>query len=40
MKTLAKEHHYETLSYLPPLTDQQIAKQIQFLLDQGYIPAV
>lgn len=40
MKTLPKERRYETLSYLPPLTDQQIVKQIQYLLDQGYIPGV
>ncbi len=40
MKTLPKELRYETLSYLPPLTDQQIAKQVQYMLDQGYIPAV
>jgi len=40
MKTLPKERRYETLSYLPALTDQQIAKQIQYILDQGFIPAV
>jgi hypothetical protein len=40
MKTLPKERRYETLSYLPPLTDQQIAKQIDFMIDQGYIPGV
>ena len=40
MQTLPKERRYETLSYLPPLTDQQIAKQIQYMLDQGFIPAV
>ena len=40
MKTLPKEPRYETLSYLPPLTDQQIAKQIQYMLDQGFIPGV
>ncbi|ERN41417.1 ribulose bisphosphate carboxylase small subunit [Rubidibacter lacunae KORDI 51-2] len=40
MKTLPKERRYETLSYLPPLTDQQIAKQIQFMLEKGFIPAV
>jgi restriction endonuclease Mrr len=28
MKTLSKERRYETLSYLPPLTDQQILKQV------------
>ncbi len=40
MKTLPKERRYETLSYLPPLTDVQINKQIQYIIDQGYIPAV
>ncbi|AFZ45650.1 ribulose 1,5-bisphosphate carboxylase small subunit [Halothece sp. PCC 7418] len=40
MKTTPKQAHYETLSYLPPLTDQQIAKQIQYMLDQDFIPAV
>ncbi|MBR8839245.1 MAG: ribulose bisphosphate carboxylase small subunit [Stigonema ocellatum SAG 48.90 = DSM 106950] len=40
MKTLPKERRYETLSYLPPLTDAQIAKQIQYIIDKGYIPAI
>lgn len=40
MKTLPKEKRYETLSYLPPLTDQQIAQQITYMLEQGYIPAI
>lgn len=40
MKTLTKERRYETLSFLPPLTDQQIAQQIQYMLDQGYIAAI
>ena len=40
MQTLPKERRYETLSYLPPLTDAQIVKQVQYILDQGYIPAV
>ncbi|MCJ2541574.1 ribulose bisphosphate carboxylase small subunit [Thermostichus vulcanus] len=40
MQTLPKERRYETLSYLPPLTDLQITKQLQYILDQGYIPAV
>lgn len=40
MQTLPKERRYETLSYLPPLTDLQISKQVQYILDQGYIPAV
>jgi ribulose-bisphosphate carboxylase small chain len=40
MKTIPKERRYETLSYLPPLTDAQIAKQVQYILEQGYIPAI
>jgi ribulose-bisphosphate carboxylase small chain len=40
MKTLPKERRYETLSFLPPLTDQQISKQIEYMLEQGYIPAI
>jgi ribulose-bisphosphate carboxylase small chain len=40
MKTLPKETRYETFSYLPPLTDAQITRQIQYMLDQGYIPCV
>lgn len=40
MKTLPKERRYETLSYLPPLSDQQINLQIQYMLEQGFIPAI
>ncbi len=40
MKTLPKERRYETLSYLPPLSDQQIQQQIQYMFTQGYIPAI
>lgn len=40
MKTLPKERRYETLSYLPPLSDAQIGKQIQYIIDQGFIPAI
>jgi ribulose-bisphosphate carboxylase small chain len=40
MKTFPIERRYETLSYLPPLTDAQIGRQIQYILDQGYIPGV
>ena len=40
MKTSPKERRYETLSYLPPLTDQQIVRQIENMLDQGFIPGV
>lgn len=40
MQTLPKRRYYETLSYLPPLSDEQIARQIQYMLSQGYIPAI
>lgn len=40
MKTLPKERRYETLSYLPPLTDAQIEKQINYILKMGFIPAI
>ena len=40
MKTLPKERRYETFSYLPPLTDAQIARQIQYTIDQGYFPCI
>lgn len=40
MQTLPKERKYETLSYLPPLSDAQIARQIDYMLKQGFFPAV
>ncbi|AGY56913.1 ribulose bisphosphate carboxylase small subunit [Gloeobacter kilaueensis] len=40
MQTLPKQRRYETLSYLPPLSDAQIGRQIQYMLDKGYIPAI
>jgi ribulose-bisphosphate carboxylase small chain len=40
MKTLPKERRYETFSYLPPLSDAQIARQIQYTIEQGFIPCV
>ena len=40
MQTLKKERRFETLSYLPPLSDAQIARQVQYILDQGYFAAV
>jgi ribulose-bisphosphate carboxylase small chain len=32
MQTLPKERRYETLSYLPPLSDAQITRQIEYTL--------
>ena len=30
----------ETFSYLPPMTDEQIGKQIAYILRNGWIPAI
>jgi len=40
MQTLPKERRYETLSYLPPLSDAQITRQIEYTLKQGFYPAI
>lgn len=40
MKTLPKERRYETFSYLPPLSDAQIVKQIQYILNNGFAPCI
>jgi ribulose-bisphosphate carboxylase small chain len=40
MQTLSFSRYFETFSYLPPLSDAQITKQLQYMLDQGYIPGV
>ncbi|KAH7293039.1 hypothetical protein KP509_28G009000 [Ceratopteris richardii] len=31
---------YETLSYLPPLTDEQIAKQVEYIIRQKWTPCI
>eukprot|EP00475_Leptophrys_vorax_P023257 TRINITY_DN3180_c0_g2_i2.p1 TRINITY_DN3180_c0_g2~~TRINITY_DN3180_c0_g2_i2.p1 ORF type:complete len:177 (+),score=6.06 TRINITY_DN3180_c0_g2_i2:75-605(+) len=31
---------FETLSYLPPLTDDAIVKEIRYMLKNGWIPAI
>ncbi|KAH7293206.1 hypothetical protein KP509_28G015600 [Ceratopteris richardii] len=31
---------YETLSYLPALTDEQIAKQVQYIIRQNWTPCI
>ena len=40
MNTLPKERRYETLSHLPPSTDQRISRQIEYMLEQGYISGI
>uniref|UniRef100_A0A7C9CZE9 Ribulose bisphosphate carboxylase small subunit, chloroplastic n=1 Tax=Opuntia streptacantha TaxID=393608 RepID=A0A7C9CZE9_OPUST len=31
---------FETLSYLPPLTDEQLLKEVQYLINKGWIPCL
>lgn len=31
---------FETLSYLPPLTDESIAKEIDYMLKKGWTPCL
>ena len=31
---------FETLSYLPALTDEQISKQVSYITSQGFIPCL
>ena len=31
---------FETFSYLPPLTDEQISKQVDYIINQGLIPCL
>lgn len=40
MQTLPVERKFETFSYLPPLNDQQIARQLQYALSNGFSPAI
>ena len=31
---------FETFSYLPPLTDDQIAKQVDYIVNNGWTPCL
>ena len=31
---------FETLSYLPPLTEEQLAKEVEYLIRKGWIPCL
>ncbi|XP_058751270.1 ribulose bisphosphate carboxylase small subunit, chloroplastic isoform X2 [Vicia villosa] len=31
---------FETLSYLPPLTQEQLAKEVEYLLRKGWVPCL
>jgi len=32
--------YFETFSYLPPLTDDQISKQVDFIVNSGFVPCL
>ena len=36
----AQSRKYETFSYLPPLTDESIRAQIQYIVDKGWNPGI
>merc|ERR1711937_614622 len=40
MQTYGFMKKYECLSYLPPLSDEDTAKQIQYLLNNGWSPCI
>nr|ASQ39894.1 ribulose-1,5-bisphosphate carboxylase/oxygenase small subunit [Glaucocystis sp. BBH] len=40
MQVLPIERHFETFSYLPPLSQQQIARQLQYALSNGFVPCI
>jgi ribulose-bisphosphate carboxylase small chain len=40
MTAAASTSRYETFSYLPPLSEEEIGKQIHYILDQKLIPAI
>merc|ERR1711924_310213 len=40
MQVLRPEKKYECLSYLPPLSDADIAKQVDFLVGNGWAPCI
>merc|ERR1712003_326973 len=40
MRVLRPEKKYECLSYLPPLSDEDIAKQVVYLVNQGWSPCI
>merc|ERR1711920_130365 len=40
MQVLRPEKKYECLSYLPPLSDEDIAKQVVYLVNNGWSPCV
>merc|ERR1712100_957990 len=40
MQVLKPEKRYECLSYLPPLSDEEISRQIDYLVGNGWSPCI
>merc|ERR1712078_318520 len=40
MQVLKPEKRYEGLSYLPPLSDEEISKQVDYLVGNGWAPCI
>merc|ERR1712039_1126194 len=40
MQVLKPEKRYECLSYLPPLSDEEISRQIDYLVGNGWAPCI
>lgn len=38
--SLSFSRFFETFSFLPPLSDQEIARQVQYLLNNGWTPCI
>ena len=38
--SLYLRRQYETFSYLPPLTGEQIAKQVDYVINNGWTPCL
>ena len=36
----AVRRQYETFSYLPPLTNQEIARQVDYIINNGWTPCL
>jgi ribulose-bisphosphate carboxylase small chain len=39
-RSLSSRRFFETFSYLPPLTDSEISRQVDYLVQKGYTPCI
>ena len=40
IQAFKQSQKYETFSYLPPMTPDQVKRQIQYIISQGWNPAI